>query len=249
MFKMNASTVSVTDYKILNPGLARVVLSFTGKHDSQSVRAAVAEKFDGLATIVENTFKMVRPGVAVGFLRANRETRAVPDNALQAQYRLVSSNMVMDTTDKSLWTVQQGAAGKYLTRKAQENLAELVEATVHRTPGVPGLRHMATARAAQSELVAFVTDEGSVDYGFAVKNSEDKVRVVSYAARMPRTVDYDRVISIYPIQVDAGLKKQLQAALTPDEKKDAVSYWSKLYGFAPEYMQEVIRQVEEDTVA
>jgi len=250
MFKMNASTVAVTDYKILNDVLAKVILSFTGKQDAHSIRAAIAQKFDGLAAVVEHSFKIVKPGVAVGFLRANVEVRSVEPAELAASYRIMSSNIVMSNEDRSLWSMQDGKAGKFLTRQQQEDLSALVEAGVHRTPGIPGLRHLTMARAAKSELVAYVNSEGDMDYGFAVANvGTDKVRLLSYSARVARTIDYDSVVSIVPVQVDAELKSKLSAALTPKEKSDANAYWTKLYSFAPDYMREVIRQVNEDTTA
>jgi hypothetical protein len=56
-------TVSITDYTLLTPKLAKVVIAYTGKFNKESLRAAITEKFEAKAAPVEDSFREVRAGV------------------------------------------------------------------------------------------------------------------------------------------------------------------------------------------
>jgi hypothetical protein len=242
-------TVNITDFVIHSPGLAKVIISYTGDVDSQFIHETLAKKFDNLAAPVQASFKKAKEGVAVGFVRANKAVRAVTRNELSAKYRVMSSNILMDKSDSSLWDVKDGAAGKYLARHGKEDLTALVEAAVQRRADVPGIRHITIARAAKSELVAFVDDDGDIDHGFAVATNDDKVKVVSFTRRIPVTVGYDMVVSISPVTIPASLQKEITASLTKEEKDSAIAYYTRLYGFSPEYVRKITQEINEGTVA
>jgi hypothetical protein len=173
--------------------------------------------------------------------------RALAKNEITAKYRVMSSNILMDTSDKSLWDVQEGATGKILTRHGQEDLTALVQAATQRRAELPGLRHLAIAKAARSEVVAFVDAEGDVDHGFALATNDETVKVLSFNRRIPLTVDYDSVISISPVQIPAALHKVVAGSLTPQEKKDEKAYYQRLYGYDPAYVREIAKQIDEGT--
>lgn len=242
-------TVNVTDFAIQSPTLAKVIISFTGDVDSNFIHESLSKAFDYQASPVQSSFKKVKEGVAIGFVRANKAVRAVSKNEISAKYRVMSSNILMDKSDESLWDIKEGAAGKYLARHGKEDLTALVAATTQRRADVPGIRHITIARAAKSELVAFVDDDGDMDHGFAVATNDDKVKVVSFNRRIPVTVGYDNVVSISPVTVPAALQKEIAASLTKDEKDSAIAYYTRLYGFSPEYVREIARQINEGTVA
>jgi hypothetical protein len=100
-------TVSITDYDMLSPTLARVVIAYTGRQTKESIRATILEKTDNLAAPVENSFRIVKAnsvgGIAVGYLRANKEVRVIDEKEIRAGYRVMSSNIMMDNSDRSLW--------------------------------------------------------------------------------------------------------------------------------------------------
>lgn len=250
MFNMQTNTVSITDYRLKSPALAKVIISFTGDVDRQFVHEDLVRQFDGQAAPIKASFKRVEPGVAVGFVRANRSVRVVNDNELKA-YKIMGSNIIMDDEDKSLWEVKNGASGKYLARHGQEDLTALVASVRHVRTDIPRLSRITIAKAAASELVSFVDDEGDVDHGFAFANSIDgqKVRIVSFQRRQPLTVDYDSVIGIQPVPVPNHLRAQVLASMTAEEKKQAIAYWTRLYSYSPEYLRDTIKQVNEGTFA
>lgn len=247
-------TIAITDFEMKSETLAKVIVSFTGRFNKDSIRASLLSKLNGLAAPVENSFRMIKAhsagGVAVGFLRANKEVRVVEDNELRASYRVMSSNIMMDNKDKSLWTVKEGRSGKYLARHGNEDLSELVNASVNRRSDVPGLRHLSMAKASAGEFVAFIDKTGDMDYGFAVRANADKVQILSHTTHTPTIVGYDMVASICHVPVPKEFARQMtKAGISRADKDQANEYWRKLYSYDPAYMQEVVDQVNEDTVA
>lgn len=242
-------TVNITDFSIKSPTLAKVIISYTGEIDADFLKAELSKKMDYLATPIKSSFKRIREGMAVGFVRANKAVRAVSTNEIQAKYRVMSSNILMDNSDKSLWEVKEGASGKYLARHGQEDLTALVASSVQRRPDAPRLSQITIAKAAPSEMVAFVDDQGDVDHGFAIATTDDKVKVLSFSRRIPVTVDYDSVVSIYPVAVPRELHQQVTASLTADQKKQAKDYYQRLYGYSPEFVQLIMEEIDRGTVA
>lgn len=123
-------TLSITSYQALTPNLARVIISYTGDHDRASMLASINEKFQGLAAGVENSFRPIQAGAAVGYIRSNREVRVVDALELKAGYRMLAkTNMMVDEKDQSLWSLRSGQGGTaFLTRQGQEDLSELLSA-------------------------------------------------------------------------------------------------------------------------
>jgi hypothetical protein len=252
-FANPSATVAITDFRMKTKTLAKVIISFTGQVGRQDVHDILLRKFGEQASPVKASFKVVKPGVAVGFVKANRAVRVVNDNELKAYRKIGASNVLMDQSDESLWEVKSGGTGsnKYLVRHGQEDLSALVASVAHRRADMPRLNQITMAKASKHDLVAFVDDEGDVDHGFAMGNSTDgtKVRVFSHNRRMPLTVDLDSVVSMYNVPIPASLHQVVSSALTPEEKNDANAYWRQLYSYGPEFLKETIQQTNEGTFA
>lgn len=242
-------TCNVTDFRLKSPTLAKVIISYTGDCDPAFIHETLSKRMGYQATPVKASFKKIREGVAIGFVRTNRAVRSVTKSEVSAGYRVMSSNILMDNEDKSLWEVKDGAAGKYLARHGQEDLTALVTAAVQRRTDVPSLRQITIAKASKSELVAFVDDEGDMDYGFAVATNDDNVKVLSFNRRIPVTANYDNVVSIYPVTIPKPVSDIVVASLTAEEKKQSIDFYKRLYGYDPEYMRAVISQIEQGTEA
>ncbi|QBX06487.1 hypothetical protein H1O16_gp074 [Burkholderia phage BcepSaruman] len=244
-------TVSITDYDLVSPKLARVVIAFTGKFNKETLRASLTEKFEAKAAPVEDSFREVRAGVAVGFMRANREVRVVDPQELRASYRVVgSSNIMTSDADDSLWEVKTGKGGTYLARHGNEDLSELIHASTKRRTDVPGLRHITTASAVPGEFVAYVSQSGDMDYGFAIAANAEKVQVVSHASDNAVVVDNKMVASIVRAPIPKSFAdKMVQAGISRADKQQAIEYWKQLYSYDPAYLRMVIDQVNEDATA
>jgi hypothetical protein len=252
---LNANTVAITDFKIVASKLAKVVISFTGKFDKAEVTAALGRQLGNLATPVENSFQRVKAGCAVGFIRANQEVRVPEPQELKA-YKIMSSNIMMDESDKSLWEVRKGASGTYLARQGHEDLSELVSAaTNHGILNVPRLNHIAQASVARREFVAFASASGDMDYGFCVgvNRNDGMLKVVATSDRQAVVISSEQVVASVPVGKNAlQLPHDAHARITASgiSRTDAdqeITYYQKLYGYDPAYLAEVIRQVEGTT--
>lgn len=244
-------TVALTDYEVLSASLAKVVISFTGKHSKESIAASLSEQMKYLAAPVENSFRQVRAGVAVGFVRSNRTIRTIDsDKELRASYRVMAgSNILMDNADKTLWEVRDGKAGKYLARHGNEDLSELVEASVARRSDIPSLHAITMATAVPREFVSFASASGDMDYGFCVQASKDKLRVVSSSQSQAIVIPHSVVAGIYQVGIQKSDNDRLvKAGLSRGEKDKEIEYYKRLYSYAPDYLREVVSQIEEGTL-
>jgi len=246
------NTIAVTDYELKSPTLARVILSFTGKFSKDQVRAAFSEMTGNRMAIVEDSFQEVRANVAVGFVRANREVRVIDNpEELRANYRVMgSSNIMMSEVDNSLWEVKKGKGGTYLARHGHEDLSELMTAHVQRRTDVTRLAQLSTASTTRGEFLSYVTPSGDMDYGFVVQANSKKAKIVSYAREEAVIVDLDMVTAMARVPVKKSFaQKMVQAGISREDKNTEIEYWKKLYSYDPPYLQDIIQQVNEGTMA
>jgi hypothetical protein len=256
---INVCTASITDFDIISRGLARVVVAFTGHQTKAELAESLAKQMKYMAAPVENSFRMLKAGVAIGYVRANQELRPVDEKELRASYKVMSSNgqtnILMSNEDSTLWEVKKGASGMFLARKGQEDLGELVNAAVNRRMDVPRLSQVVSANvAAPREFVAFASESGDMDYGFCVKASKEgtKLKVVSSTTGRAEVIRATQVASVLPANAVAipreAHKRVLASGISRDDVNQQIEYYSRLYSYAPEYLNEIKRQVE-DTAA
>lgn len=243
-------TLAITDFKVINPSLAHTVISYTGKHNKETLYSSFLEKSDNKVVPIDNSFKTIRAGVAVGFVRANKEIRYIGYmQDVRAAYRVLSSNVMMDNKDKSLWEIRTGKGGTYLARHGNEDLSELLEANVHRRSDIPGLRHITIAKATTGEFASFISETSDLDYGFVVASNAQKAKIVSHSLKTPMIVDNSMITAIAQVPIKKSFaQKMLKAGISRQDKDQAIEYWKQLYFYDPDYLQEVIDQVNEDSV-
>lgn len=253
---MNYKTVSITSYEMINPKLAKVVIAYTGKPSKAEIRAALSKKFQFHAAPVENSFMKLTNDSSVGFVRVHREVRAASKEEIRANYRVMSasSNILMDNKDQSLWEVRNGAGGQFLARHGHEDLSELIEAnTYHGRTDVPRVSQLTIAKAKPTELAAYVTPNGDMDYGIVLKTNDTKCQVLSMATRTVSVVPNKLVASFDPIKIPREIHtetvKHLKAAMNQRNKATEIDYWRTLFSYNPQYAEEMVRCVQEDTMA
>lgn len=249
-------TMSITDFKMVSPELAKVIVSTTGEFAKQEYRNALSAKLKGLGAPVDNSFRSIRKNAAVGFVRANREVKLVNSSELRAHYRVLSSasNILMDNEDRSLWEIHNGKGGSYLTRHGNEDLSSLIHASMNPVQGIPKVHQLTIGQGGISELAAYVTDYGDSDYGFIVKTNANKCLVVSKALQETRTVNNDMVTGFYHIGIDAAVNREIKKKLVAEsqytgDKATSIEYWKTLFSYAPEYADEMVSMVEESNIA
>lgn len=249
---LSAVTASITDYEMLGPKLARVIVAFTGKQTADDLTETLAKQMRYMASPVEKSFRMLKAGVAIGYVRANQELRPTDEQEVRAKFKTMANNILMSNEDRTLWEVRNGAGGMFLARQGQEDLSELVNASVNRRQDVPKIHQVVSASVAQPrEFVAFASQSGDMDYGFCVQASKDgqRLKVVSYNSGQPETIMSKQVASVLPrsaLSIPREAHQRITAAgIDRNANGNQIEYYTRLFSYAPAYLQEVIRAVED----
>lgn len=249
---INVQTASITDFEVVASKLARVVVAFTGKQTSAELTESIAKQLKYMATPVENSFRMLRAGVAVGFVRANQELRPTTEKEVRASYQVVASNILMSNEDSTLWEVKNGASGMFLARKGQEDLGELVNAAVNRRPDIPRLNQVVSANvAAPREFVAYASETGDMDYGFCIKASKDgeRLKVVSSTTGRAEIIKSQQVASVLPANAvaipRATHNKVIASGVDRNADGNQTEYYTRLFSYDPAYLSEIKRIIDE----
>lgn len=248
-------TASITDYEMISPKLARVIVAFTGRHTKESLVETLAKQMKYLAAPVENSFRFLKDNVAVGYVRANQELRPTDEKEIRASFKVMAKNILMSNDDRTLWEVRNGAGGMFLARQGQEDLSELVSASTNRRQDVPRLHQVVSANVAQPrEFVAFASEAGDMDYGFCTASSKDgqRLKVVSRTTGRVEVISSKQVASVLPagaVPIPKEAHKRIVASgISREDVSQQTEYWNRLYSYAPAYLSDVIQQVE-DTAA
>ncbi len=257
--KLTAFRISVNDYKVVTPTLARVVLNMNGvPEDDLQVRASIANLFKNQASAVEGSFRWAnRNGdvkSVVGYVKANNDVREFDPKADGNKYRAMASNLLMDQEDKTLWEIRSGSGdSKYLARQGNEDLSALVHLATNFRSVSPRLCQIASGAPVQKDFVAFVdrkTEE--VRYGFAVTSAtaDTKGMLTVVATDDEEAVDVpeEDVLDVY--ELDAEDMAKVSTAAAPGLSKEAmIAYYKKAYSYSPEYIQLIINTINQHSFA
>lgn len=246
-------TLSLTDYKLIKPTLAKVVIATTGTMSREDMADMLCAKLKYLAAPVAGSFRKLTTNSAIGFIRANKQTRSLDAAGkrgdVTARYKVMGANLLMDKQDRTLWEVRSGPSGAYVTRHGQEDLSELVEASLHSRADVPRIGRVTMAKAAVSEFAAYCTDTGVMDYGFVTRSNDSAAEVISASTKQKVVVKNEMIAGLYPVTIDREVHLQVTArTMTADERAKAADYWRTLFSYAPEYADELIKDVNETAV-
>lgn len=256
--KLTAFRLSVNDYKMVTPTLARVVLNMNGTpEDSLQMRVAIAKLFGNQASAVEGSFRWAsRNGdvkAVVGYVKSNNDVREFDPKADGAKYRAMASNLLMDNEDKTLWEVRSGSGdNKYLARQGNEDLSALVHLATSFRSVSPRLSQTASGVPAPKDFVAFVdrtTEE--VRYGFAVSTAtvESKGTLTVVATNDENAVDIPEADVIDVYEPDAEDNAQVATAATGLSKEAMIAYYKKAYSYSPEYINLIIDTINQHSFA
>lgn len=256
MLAINTFSLAVQDYQVMSPTLARVVLSYSGTPPSKDeVRTSIAKMFNGMASAVTSSFTALDPTGAVkavvGFVKANRQVRELSDMD-PARTKVMSSNLLMDTEDKSLWEIKAGASGQYVVKQGQEDLSELVHLAHTRRSGIPSLTEIASVTGDKDEFVAYVdktTEE--VHTGFVIASTDDKMTVVAFESNEEVEIESAQLVQARYLDADdrKNLSKSPMAAEVANDRKAMVEYYKQAYSYSPEYIQAIIDMIDQHSFA
>lgn len=247
---IKTDTVSISDYSMVTAKVARVIISFTGEPTKQSITDTLVRKFKGLAAPIESSFRLLDKSTAVGFVRANREVRLADEKQIRASYKVLSKNILVSNEDESMWEVKKGAGSLYLARHGQEDLSDVIQSALTANTNAPRFGMVASVMPNKNDVVAYVTENGDVDYGFATKIGIKRIALVSHVTKRPVLVPSNRIIASYEVDVDKNVDKQIRRNLITAENMEDVKptmedYYRQLYGYDTDYMNQVIEQIEQ----
>jgi hypothetical protein len=252
--KLNSFTLSVNDYEMVSPTLARVMISYTGETPRmhEETRAGIAKLFDGHATPVAESFRKVCAGVITGFVKASREVREFdPESVTAGKMKEMAANLLMDKSDETLWEKRSGASGDYLIRQGEEDLSQLVHLAMHRQAGQPTFAALASMPAESKEFAAFVSPESEeVEHGYVVASADNKMTVIPFGAEEAVEVQTANLVEV--IHMDGEDMRALgteMAAEVASDKSAMIEYYRKAYGYAPDYVQKIIDMINQHSFA
>lgn len=260
--RVNRIVANVHDYRMLTPTLAKVVVTFNSVKgvSRQELETAAAQLFEGKMSVISDSFRPVTSSTLpafVGFLRLNREVKEYAKEEV-SKMRVMASNLLMDDQDKSLWEIKSGKLGQYLARQNNEDLSELLEASVVRQYRVPALAAMVTAnvgntKEAGNRVFAAVVDPKTetLRYGYVLSCEGNQVEVVpapEQAEGEPQdqeniTASVDSVVELAYLHGSDSFAEL--SAPAGDSKTVMTDYYKKIYADFPEFwdrLKEIINQ-------
>lgn len=254
------STVAITDYRMVSPILAKVVIAWTGAPTGADIRKTVTAGLKNRANLVESSFRQIGPDSAVGFVRHQPAVEPFDEKVIRAHYKVMGSskNIMMDTRDRTLWQIKDGPGGKFLACTGQEQLAELIEAQVsHERNNVPSIRRLTMASAQPGEFAAWVGANGDMDYGYVTRSDDKRFEAFSVTARACTTQKMDVAVSFHQVPVMAKHHKAVTAALGREYGADATAYYREMLklwdetgvddgGASKSYTDKIVDQINSD---
>jgi hypothetical protein len=187
------TSAAIVDFQQFSQTLARVAVSLnTNDTTRENKFNAVCAAFGNKARPIETSFREVasygNPAM-VGWVVLNRETKPYEEVAAK-KMKALSSNMLMDTSDDSLWEVKHTASGqKMLARQQMDNLAELLVTARVRQPRAPKLDDV-KAGVDRGTFVSFVDPStDTVRYGYVVATDLS----ITPMPNSPRDIDTDNI--------------------------------------------------------
>lgn len=245
-YKDRPTTVaSLQEVLPVSPKLGRAMVTLAGKVSSRvEALRAVSQAIAGVAAPIENSFMdMEIPNaltpVYMGWIRRNPEIKVINNKAEMAHFKVMASNLLMNPEDESLWELRASDKNKFLVRRDNEDLSELMEqASASRS--LPKMLDRITAAAVQPlEFASFIDDErGSVRFGPIISVLGDNVRILPIDTRQDEVISADLIVASMDANTDMktlGIKAP--NAETPAD--DMVAYYQKVFGYAPQFMNEL----------
>lgn len=192
--RMRSSVVAtIHDFDPQTPRLARVVACFnTVDANIGDLFAAVTAALGGKAVPVDGSFRVVHSHslpTMVGFVRSNAEVLDFDEGSKRGM-RAMASNVLMDTSDESLWEVKQAAGAKVLVRQGTEDLNAVLQTAKMQVARAPKLSSVASEVPEASRFVAFVDPRTSTTrYGYVLEASLDAVEILPFPTADERQDD------------------------------------------------------------
>lgn len=246
---------SITEYRMYSPKVARVIASFVGDLTPEDATDRLIACLNGAASPIRSSFRWLeKHRSAIGFVSLTSAVRAFDEKTVTAKYHQVKANLFMDPSDESIWEVKPGSGGQYLAKRGNDNLAELIEAArVSPRGSMPRMSAVMAAAARPQQFVSFVEPDGQVvDYGFCLKADADTYHVLSNTTQQPVEIPRDGIISVHTLDIPAAIRSTIEKSgggvkAGFSDSQAVIEYYKRAYAYAPEYVESIIRQIEQQS--
>lgn len=243
-------SAAITEFTPVYDSVARVIATFVGSMDPSEAIDRLTAVMGNRARPIQSSFRWLEEGrSAIGFVTLAKAVREFTP-AVTARMHKINANLFTDAKDESLWEVKTGVGGSYLARQGQDNLAELLEASrVSVRSSAPRMAAILSASVRRSQFVAYVTENGSmVDYGFCVAAPQlESQSVLSSTTGLVDKVPQGSVVGVYTLEIPGHVRAALgkEPLVASADTDRSIEYYKKAYAYAPEYVAEVVKQIEQ----
>lgn len=243
---MAVITATVTDFVDMGDGLMKVMATFSGLGSKQEMRAALAAAVDNMGQAIHDSFMAVAGTevAAVGFMLANPEVRPFNDPSV-AKMKAITANILMDDQDK-VWSVRDTAAGKCLVRTSESELPAVMASVRRRAVGVPVIASLDTPNVRATEFLTYATTAG-LQRGFALSTVDGEVCVMNMNGE-EEVIAEEQIVDVR--QIDDDALEEITAATVPTttDKATMKDYYSKVFGYNPEYLKQFLEVIDGNKV-
>jgi hypothetical protein len=257
--RVNSFSVNLQDYELITPTLAKVLITYSGTSPiKEEVRASIAKLFGQQASPVTHSFRSLeRTGGSkclAGFIRYQSDVKEFDETAAdnQGRYKQMASNLLMDNEDKSMWEVKSGSTGKYLVRKGEEDLSELVHLAHAKKSGHPTLAQIAKVPAEVREFAAYVDLKNEeVMHGYVVAKTDQKMTVVAFDGEgEPEDINTDQLVEVVSLdgEDEQEMGRKMSTAAVND-REAMVRYYKQAYNYSPDYINMLIEMIDQHSFA
>jgi hypothetical protein len=242
-------SAAITEFNMVGDNVARVIATFVGDMDKDERSDRLAAVLSNRARPIQDSFRwLAHNRIAMGYVSTAKAVRPYREEG----YHRVNANFFVDQSDESLWELKPGQGGKYLSRQGTDNLAELLEASrVLPRGSTPRMNSILSASVKKDEFVAFVDIKAEmIDYGFCTSPADDNgYKVLSFTSSEVSDVPSDVVVGVYKIEIPQHIRSKVTPK-TPVKAsmQEVIDYYKRAYNFAPEYVEDVIKQIKQMSV-
>lgn len=273
--KVSLLQASLHSLEQVTPEISRVVVEFTtdiGNHVDR--RMAIASLFKNELVAIPNSFREISGYrfTATGFVSAKKEEREYTDEvAASGRYKAIASNIMMDSEDESLWSVNSSGDSKYLIRHGEEDLSALVALASleqrSRTGRVISVSSIVTPPIQAGEYVSYVNpmtlevSHGySLGYETVIATNEDgeeeefeELQILDKEANDIINIDPHLVVESAVMNGDdkENMPEEILASMDEysNSKEGMKEYYKKMFEYSPEYYEMMSRIIDGHAVA
>ena len=184
--RMPAVTAALLDHSPVTEAISKVLFQVSTLDATRDdMRTAIQKQLPEGVNFIPRSFTVAdtRNLAISGLVTRTQVTLDGESLHADGKYRVMSSNVLMDIEDKSLWNVTAKDGKRTLSRQCEESLADMlseVSCTVNqRRADLPTLEKVTSAvvPSTQKEIsyVAYLNDEQEVSHGFVETSGKKKV--------------------------------------------------------------------------